>query len=119
MVLHKIMCQDDYYGPYVGISWVGNKPPPKELLDERNVALWRGDGKVDLDIKGDKFVGEGLVTKHIPCDYVAPYERYSDPDSWITCYVGTILTADEEEQVDCPKCKRSGNLPNPLWPYNE
>ncbi|MBO76780.1 MAG: hypothetical protein CME17_05040 [Gemmatimonadetes bacterium] len=117
MILHKTRCWDTYYGPYVGVSWVGNKPPPIELLDKHDIALWCGGGDVDIDIEGDEFVGDGLVSEHIPCDYVAPYERISDSTSPIECCAGTILTADEEEQVDCPKCKRTGSLPNPRWPY--
>ena len=117
MILNMQECDDNYYGPYAGVAWVGTKPPPKEMLDEHDVALWRGDGDVNVDIENDKFVGDGLVPERIPCDYVAPYERQDDPASPIVCYLGTILTADEEEQVDCPKCKRTSYLPNPQWPF--
>ena len=117
MILNKQFCSDSYYGPYVGVAWVGANPPSRELLDKHDVALWYGDGNVNVDIEHDKFVGDGLVPERIPCDYVAPYERQDDPASPIVCYLGTILTADGEEQVGCPKCGRAGNLPNPKWPF--
>jgi hypothetical protein len=117
MILNKQFCEDSYYGPFVGVSWVGSNPPPKEMLDEYDVALWCGEGKVNVKIEHDKFVGDGLVPERIPCNYVAPYKRIDDPDSPIMCSVGTIVTGDEEDVVDCPKCKRKGSLPNPKWPF--
>ena len=127
MILRKEFCPDDYYGPYVGVSWVGNKPPPRELLDEHNavynwqplphVALSCGEGNVDVHIENHTFVGDGLVPEHIPCDYVAPYARTSGSAAPIKCCAGKILTADEEETVACPKCQRRGSIPNPHWPY--
>jgi hypothetical protein len=123
MILNKQFCNDSYYGPYVGVAWAGTNPPSRELLvnffplAHHNHALWCGDGSVNVDIENGTFVGDGLIPERIPCDYVAPYERIADPDSPIVCCVGTIVTADQEDVVDCPKCKRMGSLPNPKWPF--
>jgi hypothetical protein len=93
------------------------------------MTLWAGQGEFNVEIKdeplsqyqseGAEFVGEGVITERIPCNYVAPYERIADPDSPIVCCVGTVVTADQEDVVDCPKCKRRGTLPNPKWPYKD
>ena len=68
VVLHKIECMDTYYGPYVGISWVGNEPPPEDMITS-HTCLWAGTGEIDVDIDGpgrSEFTGEGIVTETDP-----------------------------------------------------